>query len=144
MKLKHWDRAFISQVRIQNPPSSLRDFAERIESMKVFGTTAIHTLVRPSPLRRGPRIKFSLIPPARSPTRIDRGELATRRSKLPLDIAGEALVRLRRQGKHKSDFYNILGDIGQTALKGRGGPSRSQPLAAKPKLDSATAFDTKQ
>src|SRR5215813_2551304 len=66
VSLETRDQAFVSQVRIHNPPYFVADLRSESSLRKVFGTAAIRTLVRPSAFRRVPRIEFSLIPPVRT------------------------------------------------------------------------------
>ena len=76
-------------------------------------------------------IRFCLIPPARGLDRsldtngiYDRSKLAARRSEIPpvwtLDTS-----RTGRQGEHKSQFYNILGMMGQTQCMDWGARQKS-------------------
>jgi hypothetical protein len=108
LNLKHWDQAFVSQVRMQKPPL-IAKFAERFDLGERFSKPGRfqHTSSAKRCLAQAAN-RFFLIPPARgrrAPVRItpryrQRGARKT-----------------GRQGKHKSQIYNILARMGQTARR---------------------------
>jgi hypothetical protein len=106
VNLKLWDQAFVSQVRIQNPPSSLQ-ICGAIESVKVAGNGCLlphlfgHALFGAG--RESDFVSFH------------RQEAAARRSEFTPRYRRRDACKTGRQGKHKSQFYNILGVMGQTA-----------------------------
>src|SRR5207245_2308885 len=83
--LQHWDQAFVSQVRIQNPPSSLQ-ICGTIESVKVAGNGRL------LPHFFG----WAFYGASRQLSFLSfyRQEAAAHRSDLSLDTAGEAPARL--------------------------------------------------
>src|SRR6266480_1099851 len=108
VNLKHWDQAFVSQVRMQNPPL-IAKFAERFDLCERFskpGSFQHTSSAKRCPARAANR--FFLIRPAtgrRAPVRVTpryrrRGARGT-----------------GRLGKHKSQIYNILGEMGQTTRR---------------------------
>src|SRR5215472_4439963 len=111
------DQAFVSQVRIQNPPFSRKNLRSQSNLGKVFGMAAFRTLTRPSAFERRPRIEFCLIPPARGRRAPVRVTPRYRR---------RGACKTGRQGKHESQFYNILEKTGQTAS--RRSSAASSPL----------------
>src|SRR5690349_11931983 len=92
-------------------------FAERSNLKSSWNGPLTATLLRLGALRRKPTIKFSLIPPARGRRTPVRVTPRYRR---------RGTCKTGRQGKHKSQFYNILGVMGQTAMLLRVGLIQSE------------------